>query len=67
MIFIVSVFEFLKKHSKSVFRGVGAVLLCALMALFIAAFNSDKLPHSAEGDAFDTIFAVAESSESSAQ
>ena len=53
---------FLKKYKKDLLRVVAAVALCALAALFVYAFGKGYLPYSEDGDAFDTVYAVAENS-----
>lgn len=58
-----SVMEFLKKHIDDAIRVTAVLAVCALMAAFILAFRAGKLPHSADGDAFDTIYALGEGSD----
>ncbi len=53
---------FVKKHFQSIIRVLAAVALSALMAAFILAFNSGKLPHAEDGNAFDTVYAYEMSS-----
>ncbi len=48
-------------------KAIAAVLVCALTALFIAAFRAGVLPLASDGDAFDTVYVYTESgNESSA-
>jgi hypothetical protein len=54
---------FVKKYFDTIVRVLAAIALSALMAAFILAFNSGKLPYSEHGDAFDTVYAYEESSE----
>ena len=49
---------FLRKHIDAAIRITAAVVLCALAVAYIFAFRGDKLPHSDDGDAFDTIYAI---------
>ncbi len=49
---------FLRKHIDAAIRITAAVALCALTVAYIFAFRGDKLPHSADGDAFDTVYAL---------
>ena len=53
--------EFAEKHYENILRGLVALLLSVIVGAFIFAFNSGVLPHSEDGDAFDTIYAVEES------
>ena len=55
-----SVSVFLKKHKKDIVRVACALALCVVAALFIYAFSEGKLPYSADGDAFDTIYGLEE-------
>lgn len=56
-----AVFEFLKKHTDAAVRIAVAIALCAVTAAFIIAFRAGVLPHSEDGDAFDTIYAIEKS------
>jgi hypothetical protein len=53
--------EFAEKHYENILRGLAALLLSVIVGAFIFAFNSGVLPHSEDGDAFDTIYAAEES------
>ncbi len=53
--------DLIKKHFDRIVQALGLLLLCALVAALIAAFRGDMLPFASDGDAFDTIYAVAES------
>ena len=55
--------DFIKKHRENLLRILAAIALCSLVAAFILAFNAGVLPHSSDGDAFDTIYALEEVSE----
>lgn len=57
------VIEKLKKHQKTLFAAFAAVVLSALMLAFVLAFRAGLLPFIADGDAFDTIYAIEESVE----
>ena len=50
--------EFVKKHFDKIVCLLAAIALSALTAAFILAFRAGSLPHSEDGDAFDTIYAV---------
>lgn len=51
----------MKKHFDRVIQCISLLLLCALTAALIAAFKGDLLPFSADGDAFETIYAIGDS------
>lgn len=53
--------KFAEKHYENILRGLAALLLALAAGAFIFAFESGVLPHSEDGDAFDTIYAVEES------
>ncbi len=53
--------KFAEKHYENILRGLAALLLAVVVGAFILAFNKGILPHSEDGDAFDTIYAVEES------
>lgn len=52
--------EFIKKHFNIVFAVFAALVLSALLLAFILAFRAGLLPYTADGDAFDTIYAIEE-------
>lgn len=55
--------EFVKKYFDSITRVLAAIALSALMAAFILAFRAGVLPHSEDGNAFDTIYAIEDAEE----
>ena len=48
--------SFVERYFQSIVRVLGAVALCALTAALILAFRNGKLPHSEDGNAFDTVY-----------
>lgn len=58
---LMSILVFLKKHINAAIRITAALALGALTVAFIFAFKGDKLPHASDGDAFDTIYALQQS------
>ncbi len=50
--------NFIRKHKEDFFCILAAAALCSIVAAFIVAFDSDMLPYSADGDAFDTVYAI---------
>ncbi len=60
---VMTAMDFVKKYRENIMRLLAAVALSALVGAFIVAFRSGVLPHSADGDAFDTIYAVEEVTE----
>ncbi len=50
--------EFFKKHSRIIFSVFAAIVLSALMFVFVLLFRAGVLPYSSDGDAFDTIYAI---------
>ena len=54
------VYEFVKKHYQKIVCLLAALALSALTCAFIIAFKEGKLPHSEDGNAFDTIYAMSE-------
>lgn len=49
--------SFVERHFQKIIRLLAAVALSALAAAFILAFRNGKLPHSEDGNAFDTVYA----------
>ncbi len=52
-----SVSDFFKRHSSPLFRAVALMLLSAIATALVLGFESGALPYSADGDAFDTVYA----------
>ena len=50
-----------KKYYEIFVRAFAALMLSALTLLLIYAFDRGMLPYSADGDAFDTIYAIEQS------
>ena len=55
--------EFIKKHFDLVIQGISLILLSALTFALIAAFRADMLPFASDGNAFDTVYAIEDTSE----
>jgi len=55
------IFAYIKNHLDIVFGIFAALVLSALVAVFIFAFRKGILPHSEDGNAFDTIYALEQS------
>ena len=55
---------FLRKHIDAAIRITAAFALCALTVAYVFAFRGGKLPHSADGDAFDTVYAIEQGEDS---
>ena len=47
-----------KKYYNILVRALAALMLSAVTLLLVYAFGSGWLPYSADGDAFDTIYAI---------
>ncbi len=56
-------FAYIKRHSDIVFGIFAALVLSALVAVFIFAFRKGVPPHAEDGNAFDTIYALEQSEE----
>ena len=55
-----SILLFLRKHIDVAIRITVVIAFCAVMVAYIFAFRGDKLPHAADGDAFDTVYVLGE-------
>ena len=59
--------SFVEKYYQPFVRVFAALMLSAAALLLVYAFSNDWLPYQKDGDAFDTIYAIAESTDDFAQ
>ena len=57
--------KYLKEHKDDAIRIGVSLLIGVVMTAFILAFRGGNLPHSSDGDAFDTIYALEQSGSAS--
>ena len=57
--------EFIRKHKDDAIRIIAGAFMCGLVVLLMCALKNGDLPHAADGDAFESIYAIDDSQQTS--